>query len=390
MQQLFLGNFEFEYQLAGLKQTPPPLKRITQELTYCWLGLARQKDRLLIDSLPEEDFSEHLKSQGLECPRLLTVEELNKSSDLSEFNLIPWGWSEAALKFAHTHRFTTHAPSIESVRRINHRQWAAEQEAETISQLVYSLTDLEKQLQSIDPSNNWVLKSGWGMSGRDRISGSGHHLPEAVRNWAKKRLTQSSPLIWEQWLTRIEEVGIQIEIPDEGEPKLIDIVPMLVDRNGQYRGSLLLPLDQLKQNWNEAIQQIKEVAMKIQSAGYYGPVGFDVMRYQADSGEPLLRVHQDINARYTMGRLASGFRRYLTSQEQAAWVHFSCKAETRTMLEDWWNQLADSLPRQFRCLRTSPFLSGDKPVHHQTALLIGDQIEQFDFDTVFRNDNSSD
>jgi hypothetical protein len=58
----------------------------------------------------------------------------------------------------------------------------------------------------------------------------------------------------------------------------------------------------------------------MQSEGYYGPVGIDAMQYKDDAGEVRMRVIQDVNARWTMGRLAAAWRRYLPPNVPARWL----------------------------------------------------------------------
>ncbi|OYW15327.1 MAG: hypothetical protein B7Z55_15100, partial [Planctomycetales bacterium 12-60-4] len=48
---------------------------------------------------------------------------------------------------------------------------------------------------------------------------------------------------------------------------------------------------------------------ELQAAGYFGPVGIDAMWYRDANGKLACRPLQDINARWTMGRLALGWRR---------------------------------------------------------------------------------
>jgi hypothetical protein len=49
------------------------------------------------------------------------------------------------------------------------------------------------------------------------------------------------------------------------------------------------------------------------------------MRYREESGHSRLRPLQDINGRYTMGRLALGFTRILSAGWCGTWIHFGSR-----------------------------------------------------------------
>ncbi len=120
----------------------------------------------------------------------------------------------------------------------------------------------------------------------------------------------------------------------------------------------------------------------MQTAGFWGPVGFDVMRYETATGEIHDRVCQDINARHTMGRLASGWRRYLQEDEQALWIHSPAQVNSESDMNNWWEQFRKTLPVPFRMIRTSPFTVGQQLVRHQTALIIGNDVGTIGTDLI--------
>jgi len=120
-------------------------------------------------------------------------------------------------------------------------------------------------------------------------------------------------------LNGVAEAGLQIEIPDVGPPVLVGITPLL-SKSGAYCGSRLgAPED--SEPWADAIPLALEIAARVQSQGYFGPLGIDVMRYRDAEGQLRLRALQDLNARLTMGRLALGLIRQLTPGECATWLH---------------------------------------------------------------------
>ncbi|MCA9041054.1 MAG: hypothetical protein KDA65_11950 [Planctomycetaceae bacterium] len=368
--QLFYSNFDFEYQLRDGYQPTPKLKRLNEELAFCWLALVEPGDQILLEHDVEPEFLEHLQQAGIVCPQFVS-----DSSQFSVAHCQPWGWSQQACRFAETLGHKPEIPDPLVIHQINNRLWAAEQEAfnassERISWIIASQKDLEAALVEFQSDEPWLLKTCFSMSGRDRISGQGTGLTEAQMGWVRKRLHPNSPLLLERYLQSIQELGLQYEVPPEGEPVLMGLLPMLTDRTGRYAGSWILQPSELIRTWQPLVDQADSIAKRIQAAGYFGPVGLDVMQYRDHAGDAQVRLFQDVNARYTMGRLALGWSRYLKPKEVACWLHLSHRCQNKEELKKWWavrEQIADN---GARLIRTSPLFHAGQIVGHQTGLLI--------------------
>ena len=101
---------------------------------------------------------------------------------------------------------------------------------------------------------------------------------------------------------------------------------------------------------------------RLQELGYFGPLGIDAAEHELLMGEVMLRPLQDINARFTMGRLALGFRPLLRANQTGVWQHL--------MAEDI--STADSSQgRPVRIIPTTPKIVGGQPTHHRSAVVIG-------------------
>jgi hypothetical protein len=139
-------------------------------------------------------------------------------------------------------------------------------------------------------------------------------------------------MVFEPWLEAVAEAGIQLEIPRHGEPVLLGVVPQIVDRQGVYRGSRFgAPED--RTGWEPAVAVANEVARRVQAEGYFGPLAIDAMLHR--DGESLrVRPLQDLNARWSMGRLALGLSRFAFQGHCAAWLHFSVR-EPLSNFDDW-------------------------------------------------------
>ncbi|MBC8115287.1 MAG: transcriptional repressor, partial [Candidatus Saccharimonas sp.] len=241
---------------------------------------------------------------------------------------IPWGWTDDVRRLCDKHGWLRNDPPDEAVRAANSRRFSAALEREWLCGLDFageatSLQEIDHLIAFHDPGSRWVVKAEFGMSGRERILGCGSPT-EADRNWIEKRLASDGVVYFEPWVERLDEVGIQIDLPRDGDPQLIAVVRMLVDERGQYAGSWFAPRKEatptyLISPWRNATGIALHAAKRLQGLGYYGLLGIDAMRYRAADGLVRWRPLQDINARWTMGRLSLGWRRLLQPREAGCW-----------------------------------------------------------------------
>lgn len=329
MPRLFIGNYDFEHRLAAPgRQLPAKLQRLNAELATSWLAVANDGDYLWTPEPIEPSFFEEAASNGL--PRVIPTTSLDKVP--SGVECIPWGWTDDIRTLCDSHGWIRNDPPDQAVRAANSRRLSSELEQEWRVGLPFSgeatsFDQIERYVALHDTSSRWVIKAEFGMSGRERLLGSG--IPQgADRNWIEKRLTGNGIVFFEPWVTKISEVGIQIDIPREGEPQMLEAVTMVADDRGQYSGSRLpsLVTEQTHvvlrpSDWGLAIDIALQAARRIQCLGYFGPLGLDAMQFRDENGQIHVRALQDINARWTMGRLSLGFRRLLKPSESAKWMH---------------------------------------------------------------------
>lgn len=326
MPRIFVGNFDFEHELtAGPRELSREARRLAADLVSAWLAVANPDDLIWSPTgAPEYDFA-GWQRHGAILPRFVSREE-----DLPrgpEWHLVPWGWTTQLLKWGQTLGWTCPAPPIDVVKYVNSRifRWELEDALGVAlpgSAVITSADQLLAHLaQHAAEVAGWVLKANFGMAGRERTLGRGPRVAEHILNWAKKRFAQSEGLVFEPWLDRVSEAGLQWEIPVTGDPQLLGITPLLTDASGTYRGSRVVCPDQELSEWQPAIEITRSVAQRLQECGYWGPLGIDAMRYRQPSGEVLLRPLQDLNARFTMGRIALGLRRFVPAGYTADWLH---------------------------------------------------------------------
>ena len=365
MPRLFYGNFDFEHRLADPShQSPARLVRLNSELATAWLSIADDGDWLWTPELIDIDFFRSAEQNGL--PKVTPVTSLNDVP--KQVELVPWGWSPDVRQLAQKFGWYAKPPSDAAVRAANARSMSEQLERDwgvglTGACRIESLDQLQQVIRALPTAGSrWVIKAMFGMSARERILGSG--LPTAADiNWIQRRLAAHKAVFFEPWVDRVEEFGIQIEIPCEGQPRFIGLTPMLVDRRGQYAGSWFQQTTGVHNNdvfFKTSIDLALIAAENLQSIGYFGPLGIDAMIYRAVDGTHHLRPLQDINARWTMGRLSLGLCRLVEKTQQGCWIHCSKDSDP----------VPDGLPVT-RSITTTPERVGGVECHHRSQIIIG-------------------
>lgn len=390
MSRLFFGNFDFEHQLVDphAGPLPPRLERINRELAGGWCPLAEPGDRIWLPGDLETEFVPPLCELGMAAPRFVGPGE--PANNITR--LVPWGWSPTVAAWGSAHEYQLDAPPQAAVRMANSRRFSFELEQRWQvglegSSLVHDMAELVGALRELPQGDTrWVLKSEFGMSARERLLGTGRDLADATRNWAKSKLACGLTLVLEPWVERIAEVGLQFEVPrprsaagpsgsGDDPPQLLGVVPLLSDRQGQYRGSRM-PGATLDDSWQPAVSLAYRSAQEIQRLGYYGPLGIDAMLYRGADGRPLLRPLQDINARFTMGRLALAWRDRLRLDEPSSWLHVNWNTDQSKSPQEWFAKAAARLPQAARLLRTSPFYIDGEHTNHGSLLVSAPTLDE--------------
>jgi len=349
MPRLFVANLHFERQIAGDRQTlPVGLAERTAELATCWLPVCESGDRIWCPQPVAPEFWERMSALGLPL-----VQGAAATADVpAGLDLTPWGWSTAMQQFARRVAARMDAPPLSTVRRANSRRFALELEQHwncglDLSHGVTSIAELEQVLRDVRSGERWVLKTEFSSAARERIVCTGPAPDSTSVGWIRKRLAAGAWLCFEPWVERIEEAGIQWTVPKSGAPTLEGVTTLLSDALGQYQGSVFGLTSQELARWEPAIEVTRRAVAELQTLGYFGPVGIDAMQYRDAQGSERLRPLQDINARWTMGRLALGWQRLMP---HGTWRHGTVEEfRERQRLGD-------------RIVRTSPETVGNRDV----------------------------
>lgn len=304
MTRLFVGNFSFEQSLAGSENLSRPVARLEAELAWIWLAVADDGDEILSPIEFESTDWGHFRDLG--CPRVRALSPASLSTSKAT-RLVPWGWTPRVRALAKSLGIPVHAPDQETVQRVNSRAFGAE-----LSQRMDALLPGEGVASSLEEAvslvenliqqgEKWIIKPNHGQAGRGQIRGDGP-LQDRARVTVERMIARG-PVHVEPVLTPVMEVGGQWDIPCQGEPKLVGLTRLFSRENGGYAGTAFDLSGLSDELGNRLISLQARAVAEVQQEGYFGPVGIDAMIFQSQNGIRV-RAIQDLNARWTMGRIA--------------------------------------------------------------------------------------
>lgn len=359
MPRVFLSNFDFEHRLAGVNRSKAG--DIAADLSATWLAIANPDDAIPGLEDVDDQFESELGRIGRTLPKRIAS---------SEYTATPWGWDSESRAEAKRNGWHSVSPKPDAVARVNSRSFSFALE----QQLACGLPGA-KRIDSVDAfreisetAGQWVVKAEFSMSSRERILGSGR-ANQSHANWVTKRLAENGVVYFEPWVNVIEEAGAQFEVEECGIVKFVGVTGLLTTHDGRFAGCRITETESA---WKNEIAIAQRAAEAARDAGYFGPLGIDMARYESGQGVGS-RPIQDLNGRYTMGRLSLGFRSCLAAEEHAAWLFlpWSRKRPAR----ETFACIRERLPDGVRVVRTSPFCLGQHEVRLGTVLLIaGDAL----------------
>jgi len=313
MSRLFIGNFSFEQGWNAGSNVTRQVLQLEAELACIWLAVAEPGDEILC---PQE-FGRHYWSrmQDLGCARIRPIRP-DQLGDSRADRIVPWGWTPAIRKISRQRKIPIDAPDQETVWQANSRLFASNLCAKLKCQLTGEGigSTLDEVLQLIEfhvqHQQAWIVKPNQGQAGRGQMRGM--TLPAGKELVTLSRLLERQGVLHvEPFLSREMEFGGQWEIPLQGVPRFLGLTQLFTDERGVYRGTGIPPHSLLTEQLQQTLIETQmQAAIHLQSAGYFGPAGIDAMLFQSENGRQV-RAIQDINARWTMGRIAWEWSRRL-------------------------------------------------------------------------------
>ncbi|MFN3201342.1 MAG: hypothetical protein ACE366_23275 [Bradymonadia bacterium] len=364
-------------------QPPQGVVQLTRDLQTIPMLLASADDIVLLSEPPPKPHLERLRQLGVSVPNWRCVRSpKNARGSLAYWSnpmrlqgerlgaLKPWGWGPDALyalsgviRPAHGGDISLpppwtdehqHLPWHPGLRTLSSKaqsaQWAHEIAAsgprapwidDTPDVLGRPFTEAhDAEAALADVLERWpraVVKGAFGSSGRDMIRVDARELREHAEvrgRWLDRVLRRHGAVVVEPWLSKVIDVGVQIEIQGDGSVRVIGLGRFLTDIRGQYQGALLgdptsgLPYEVA--TWWHAhdvpsalIHHARLVGEKLSAAGHRGPAGIDGLVHRGALGRLRLRPLVEINARFTMGRVALALEKHLEPGVDGVWLHLN-------------------------------------------------------------------
>ena len=385
--RFFFPNLAFEDELVSRgRRLTPAARKAAEDLSVLIGLLGEPGDVVLPPVIPD--------SQSLpECLQHVTFESVAQWVPSQGQHLVPWGWSPPARALAiRTGQPEAQIPSEEAVATTNSRAFSAPYDhvafesgvalpfdnpahaERQFGKLVYDMPSLESAVHHTIRAgySHWVAKPQISHAGRNRLRCAGMKINRQQQDWLNARFPAG--LYVEPWVERLDEASLQFDIfATDGSPTvtLVGVTGLKNDSRGQYAGSVIRGNDESTLlEWDVAIEHGMKVCQAAANAGYFGPLGIDAFRFQTPDGAVGTRLCNDVNARFTMGRLALSLRHYLSDCETGLWM-LAAGQQFSTFLERMWKTLGQAAFRDVRAMVSSPENLCNRPIFCGTVLLIG-------------------
>ncbi|WP_437188349.1 hypothetical protein SH668x_001793 [Planctomicrobium sp. SH668] len=327
MSRLFFGNFAFEDGIDPGRNATRQVIRLEAELACIWLAVADDGDLIFTRSKLPESFWDEMQRFGLPKVIPVTAEQL---PNFHPDEIVPWGWTPQVLRLASSLRLPIVAPEQDVIWNANSRRSAflhcqannqllpGESIAATTQEALAAISRI------LDSSSEWLVKPVQGQSGRGHLRGK--DLPTEKELSTLQRLLERQKYLHIEPVLEVEmELGSQWEIPQQGEPRILGITQLFSDPRGGYSGTKVPPEAKFEPFRQQLIREQENFARELQRSLYFGPVGIDAMIFKSQNGL-ILRSIQDVNARWTMGRIAWEWSQRLqrlnpTKSPGGTWLH---------------------------------------------------------------------
>ena len=193
------------------------------------------------------------------------------------------------------------APSLDILRRVNHRAFCAELGSFLPgARYVRNREELGTTLAS--RGGPWVLKRAFGFAGRGRQRLRSNELDASVEPFVRASIDSGEGLEVEPWVDRVLDVGLHGYVSRSGHVTMGDPTRQDVDDAGAWIESTSLVSGTLLSAEQEALESEGErTAEALFRAGYFGPFGIDAFRWKDETGRLRFNPRSEINARYGMG-----------------------------------------------------------------------------------------
>lgn len=278
-------------------------QQIASQMDVHQIYLADEQDTVILQHKPDNQFLDYIKSEGWVLPQLRFGSRDEHASLFYQQQAVPYLVDEGEERFLQQQQCKVIGPSAALALRLNHKILAREYceslgIAVTEGEICRSLEQLEaayQRLKQQSPSSRFVVKSGYGSSGKSLFHLYSERDFDALRTYLqRKNWVENIELTIERWHDIQLNLSAQLFIWD-GRAHVIALTQQEINDVGVYRGTLLTP--QWQQDLLETYhQQLEKVGNALITLGYQGVIGVDSILDQQGNLIPVI----EFNARLTM------------------------------------------------------------------------------------------
>ena len=338
--RIWLYNYNFEFELAQITPENGDKKRFPwyflNRSSSLFLPLAAADDRILVYEMPNPDLMSRLRQKLDFLPEYYVLNTRDRESNailndlfhapsniaaFESYRLEPWGWSPKAIKVANSIQGISedNRSDIDIIRFLNSKRTSYilrnrllpssfRFPSEIIDLHAIKSVPLHQRIDKFaNKHRKFYVKHYFGTSGQlstfypnDRVS------KKALRQFMSW-IEGSGGILLEKKLEARKEFSFQFDF-NKSRATFVGMTEGLYSKFGSYRGSIVFR--NVEHKYQKVIKLLEPVCDYILSSHYRGPLGIDMMETK-EGGLKFL----EINARYTMGRLAIAWHQKVNSQE---------------------------------------------------------------------------
>lgn len=357
--KIFIYNPTCEIAIANGTVSYMPnktLSRFEKDLDVLPMHFANEKDVVLVNQLPDQEFIMLMQEAGISLPEFKQFESSIQDKDFvksAKESLEPWGWSPRIhhifkhLKDSCQQKFKNR-PNAEW--QANHKDLYSRKKALEVLNFFLDHTNNsfyieKKQIAKICTSvseieeliNQWkqiVIKAPWSSSGRGLQVLRQSHLNDSIIQWINGTLGIQGYVMVEPLLDKKHDFSLQYHIDAKSDVNYIGNGFFATNSNGQYDGNILggMPTEMKEFLSDDKMQKLSEDLKEALIAcgvaqNHSGYLGIDCMLYRDQNGEMKLQPCLEINLRYNMGILALKLDKHIHPETKGIFkVHFQPKS----------------------------------------------------------------
>ena len=355
----FLPNLDFESQcLNPGRPLSGSARRAVDDLAPVMGLLASDGDsvQLNADRLPRD------------IPPALAHVNFVDAAPTDATELVPWGWSLLACELAASLAPKQIVPASDVVAYVNGRNFH-----DLIDGVRPDVTGaaLEPFGAFCQTPNEWrdavstafqhtatriVTKALISNAGRNRLFSESAQCNSQQEGWLNQQFSSGGCYV-EPWHDIQNEYSMHFDVNVSGDITFVGCTEQVVDNFGRPLGNIVSP--HITDKLHRRLSGAKVICRELHNLGYFGPVGIDGYTFQQND-ELWLRPCSDINARYSMGRLALAAHERLGSPDEAGCMLTLRQATSFRDTYDRVQTTCDSLGCS--TTRISPLAVGDRDI----------------------------